>query len=41
MTIRLKPGNRCDVNGNLKLLVDQEIKRQMAPKDAMKVLQLK
>lgn len=39
-TPRSKPGGRRDVDGNLKSLLDQEIKRRMAAEDAMAVLQL-
>lgn len=39
-TPRSKSGGRRDVDGNLKSLLDQEIKRRMAAEDAMAVLQL-
>jgi hypothetical protein len=39
-TPRSRPGGRRDVDGSLKLLLEQEIKRRIAAEDAMAVLQL-
>lgn len=39
-TPRFRPGGKRDVDGSLKLLLEQEIKRRIAAEDAMAVLQL-